>query len=168
MDHVGWNTMQVDGEWVPTFPRARYVVSRADLEHWQQAGDMLNPFETSVQPLLALGLVDAIDPPHHVSASVSLVSTPGHTPGHVSVQIESNGSRAMITGDVVHSPLQLVRPELSSVADVQPDEARRTRERLREQVGNEDVLLVGTHFPAPTVGRLVTDAAGEWRFAGGV
>ena len=72
--------------------------------------------------------------------------------------------RAVITVDMVHSPVQLVRPEWSSVADVDPDEARRTRERMRKQLGNEDVLIVGTHFPLPTVGRLVTDAAGEWCF----
>jgi len=164
MDHVGWNTMLMDGEWVPTFPRARYVMSRADLEHWQHVLDDWNPFEVSVQPLLARGLVDAIDPPHQVSASVSLISTPGHTPGHVSVQVDSNGSRAVITGDMVHSPVQLVRPEWSSLSDVDPDEARRTRERMRKQLGNHDVLIFGTHFPLPTVGRLVTDAAGEWSF----
>jgi glyoxylase-like metal-dependent hydrolase (beta-lactamase superfamily II) len=163
-DHVGWNTMLVDGEWIPTFPRARYVMSRADLEHWQQTPSVLNPFEVSVQPLLDRGLVDAIETPYQVSAGVSLIATPGHTPGHVSVQIDSNGSRAVITGDMVHSPVQLVRPEWSSVADSDPDEAMRTRERLRAQVGNQDVLIIGTHFPSPTAGRLVTDAAGEWRF----
>jgi glyoxylase-like metal-dependent hydrolase (beta-lactamase superfamily II) len=165
MDHVGWNTIAVDGEWVPTFPRARYVISRGDLEHWQGIDDMLNPFDVSVRPLLARGVVDVVEPTHHVSASVSLISTPGHTPGHVSVRIDSQGSCAIITGDMVHSPVQLVRPEWSSVADLDPDEARRTRERMRDQVGDEDVLIVGTHFPSPTVGRLVTDVNGDWRFA---
>jgi glyoxylase-like metal-dependent hydrolase (beta-lactamase superfamily II) len=100
------DTMLMDGEWVSTFRLARYVMSRADLEHWQHdVDDWANPFEVSVQPLLARGLVDAIDPPHQVSASVSLISPPGHTPGHVSVQVESNGSRAVITGDMVHSPV---------------------------------------------------------------
>jgi glyoxylase-like metal-dependent hydrolase (beta-lactamase superfamily II) len=166
-DHVGWNTMLVDGAWVPTFPRARYVISRVDLEHWQRAEAPLNPFEVfemSVQPLLARGLVDAIEPTHQVSPSVSLISTPGHTPGHVSVQIDSIGSQAMITGDIAHSPVQLVRPEWSSVADIDPDEARRTRDRMRERLGNRNVLIVGTHFPSPTAGRLITDAAGEWCF----
>jgi glyoxylase-like metal-dependent hydrolase (beta-lactamase superfamily II) len=166
-DHVGWNTMLVDGEWVPTFSRARYVMSRADLKHWQADAmlDASDVFEMSVQPLVARGMVDAIEPIHQVSASVSLIPTPGHTPGHISVQIDSNGSRAVITGDIAHSPVQLVRPEWSSVADVDPDEARRSRERMREQTGNQDVLIIGTHFPSPTAGRLVTDAAGEWRFA---
>jgi glyoxylase-like metal-dependent hydrolase (beta-lactamase superfamily II) len=174
-DHVGWNTMLVDDEWVPTFPRARYVFSRADIEHWQQERDMLKgqpprlevggcPFDVSVAPLLERGLVDAIEPTHQVSASVSLISTPGHTPGHVSVRIDSNGSSAVITGDMVHSPVQLVRPEWSSLADVDPERAQLTRERMREQWGNHDVLIVGTHFPFPTAGRLVSDAAGEWRF----
>jgi glyoxylase-like metal-dependent hydrolase (beta-lactamase superfamily II) len=163
-DHVGWNTVLVDGEWVPTFARARYIFSRADVDHWRHAGDTFNAFSTSVQPLLARGLVDEIEPTHQVSASMSLIATPGHTPGHVSVQIDSNGSQALITGDLAHSPVQLVRPEWSSVADVDPDEAQRTREQLRAQVGNRDVLIVGTHFPTPTVGRLVTDAGGEWCF----
>lgn len=163
-DHVGWNTMLVDGEWVPTFLRARYMFSRADIEHWQHIDGLFNPFNESVQPLLARGLVDAIEPTHQLSASVSLISTPGHTPGHMSVLIDSNGSRALITGDMVHSPVQLVRPEWSSAADVDPDEARRTRERVRDDIGNQDVLLIGTHFPSPTAGHLVTDETGAWRF----
>lgn len=175
-DHVGWNTMLLDGEWVPTFPKARYVMSRADIDHWRGAeasfvapgtpgmNDLVNPFEVSVEPLLERGVVDAIEPTYQVSASVSLIATPGHTPGHVSVRIDSNGSHALITGDMVHSPVQLVRPEWSSLADGDPDEARRTRERMCEQLSNQDVLIVGTHFPSPTAGRLVTDATGEWRF----
>jgi glyoxylase-like metal-dependent hydrolase (beta-lactamase superfamily II) len=80
------------------------------------------------------------------------------------VRIDSNGSSAVITGDMVHSPVQLVRPEWSSLADVDPERAQQTRERMREQFGNHDVLIVGTHFPSPTAGRIVSDAAGEWRF----
>ena len=164
MDHVGWNTMLVDNVWTPTFPRACYVMSRCDLDHWQHVEAFTNPFDVSVQPLLDRGLVDAVDAPHRISASVSLLATPGHTPGHVSVQIESNGARAMITGDMVHSPVQFVRPEWSSVADTDREAATRTREQVRDVVGNTDVLIIGTHFPSPTVGHLVSDATGQWRF----
>jgi glyoxylase-like metal-dependent hydrolase (beta-lactamase superfamily II) len=166
-DHVGWNTQLVDGSWEPSFPNARYVMSRADVDHWSRHEAILQPLEVflvSVQPLLDRGLVDVVEPPHQLSASVSLIPTPGHSPGHMSVQIESDGARGIITGDLAHSPVQLVRPEWSSLADVDPEEARRTREQLRERVGNEDVLIVGTHYPPPTVGRLRTDATGEWRF----
>jgi glyoxylase-like metal-dependent hydrolase (beta-lactamase superfamily II) len=166
-DHVGWNTTLVDGEWVPSFPRARYAMSRADIDHWSRNEAILQPFEVfqvSVQPLLDRDLVEVVEPPHQLSASVSLVPTPGHSPGHMSVQIDSGGARGIITGDLAHSPVQLVRPEWSSVADVDPVEAQRTRERLRERVGDQDVLIIGTHYPPPTVGRLVRDAAGAWRF----
>ena len=135
MDHVGWNTVLVDGHWVPTFPRARYVMTRADVEHWQQADAWVNAFATSVQPLLDHGVVDAVESTHRVSASVSLTPTPGHTPGHASVRIDSKGSHAVITGDMVHSPVQLVRPEWSSVADSDAEEATRSRHTMREYAG---------------------------------
>jgi glyoxylase-like metal-dependent hydrolase (beta-lactamase superfamily II) len=163
LDHVGWNTLQEGGRWVPTFRRARYVMSRADVEHWRKAEDALSPFAISVQPLIGRGLVDAVDLDHRISPSVALLPTPGHTPGHVSVRIESRGESAVITGDMVHSPVQLARPQWSSMADEDPDEAVRSRDRLLDWVGGTGVLVLGTHFPGPTAGRVMRDGE-TWRF----
>ena len=165
VDHVGWNTQQIDGEWVPTFARARYLMSRLDLDYWSGREARHNPFSVSVQPVIDAGLVDAVETDHRVSPSVALLPTPGHTPGHVSVHITSRGESAVITGDMVHSPVQFARPEWSSVADTDRDEATRSRERLITLAGERGVVVIGTHFPAPTAGHLVRDHA-SWRFEG--
>jgi glyoxylase-like metal-dependent hydrolase (beta-lactamase superfamily II) len=163
VDHVGWNTQLVDGVWVPTFPNARYVMTEPDLEHWRTVEGRHNPFAVSVQPLIDAGRVDAVPPDHRVSPSVSLLPTPGHTPGHASVQVESRGATAVITGDMVHSPVQFARPDWSSVADTDRDEAQRSRERIVALAGGRAVLVIGTHFPSPTAGHLVRDGE-SWRF----
>ena len=165
VDHVGWNTHLIDGRWVPTFSRARYLMSRLDLEHWRGRDVLHNPFAVSVQPVIDAGLVDAVETDHRVSHSVSLIPTPGHTPGHVSVRIDSGGESAIITGDMVHSPVQFARPDWSSVADTDRDEASRSRERLVAMAGGRDVVVIGTHFPPPTAGHLVRDQV-AWRFVG--
>jgi glyoxylase-like metal-dependent hydrolase (beta-lactamase superfamily II) len=163
VDHVGWNTLQEGGRWLPTFRRARYVLSKADVEYWGKAEAALSPFAISVQPLLDRGLVDAVELDQRISPSVSLMPTPGHTPGHVSVRIESRGQSAVITGDMVHSPVQLARPEWSSIGDTDSDEAIRSRQRLLEHAGGRGVLVMGTHFPGLTAGRIERDGR-NWRF----
>ena len=164
VDHVGWNTQLVDDVWVPTFPNARYVMSQQDLDYWSEHEALHNPFAVSVQPVVDAGLVDAVATDHRVSPSVALLPTPGHTPGHVSVHITSGGESAIITGDMVHSPVQFARPEWSSVADTDSDEATRSRERLVAMAGGATTLVIGTHFPPPTAAHLVHDGEG-WIFA---
>jgi glyoxylase-like metal-dependent hydrolase (beta-lactamase superfamily II) len=162
-DHVGWNTQLIDGVWVPTFPKARYLMTKLDLDHWSANEARHNPFAISVQPVIEAGLVDAVALDHRVSPSISLTSTPGHTPGHVSVRIASRGETAIITGDMVHSPVQFARPDWSSVADTDRDEAMRSRERLVALAGGQPLLVIGTHFPPPTAGHIVRDGE-SWRF----
>jgi glyoxylase-like metal-dependent hydrolase (beta-lactamase superfamily II) len=138
-------------------------MSAADVEHWRKAEEPLSPFAVSVQPLVERGVVDAVALDHRISPSVSLLPTPGHTPGHVSVRIESRGESAVITGDMVHSPVQLARPQWSSIADSDADEAIRSRQRLLDLAGGSGVLVMGTHFPGRTAGRVERDG-GSWRF----
>ena len=102
---------------------------------------------------------------HRVSPSVALLPTPGHTPGHVSVHITSGGESAVITGDMVHSPVQFARPEWSSVADTDSAEAVRSRERLVAIAGGATTLVIGTHFPPPTAGTSRARRRG-WTFSG--
>lgn len=165
LDHVGWNTIEIDGRIEPTFANAHYVMSAADIDHYRERPSFANPFELSVAPLLAAGLVDAVVAPHTITPSVSLVPTPGHTPGHASVRIESDREVAYITGDMVHSPIQFAYPDWKSIADVDPDQAARSRHWLIGEVGDTPMRVVGTHFAAPTVGHVVRDDHG-WRFVG--
>jgi len=162
VDHVGWNTMLVDGRWVPTFPNARYLMGRVEYAHWRDHGereDQRAVFADSVQPVFDAGLVELVETDHHIDATVSLIPTLGHTPGHVSVRISSRGQEALITGDFMHHPCQIARPEWASTADSDPVAARVTREQMLAGLAHTPVLVIGTHFAAPTAGRIVRDGA---------
>jgi glyoxylase-like metal-dependent hydrolase (beta-lactamase superfamily II) len=160
-DHVGWNTILVNGQWVPTFRKARYVVAKPEYEYWKAASEEekasnLPTFDDALLPLFEAGVVDLVEVDHRVSDSIRLVSTPGHTPGHVSVSITSQGESALITGDCAHHPVQLEEPGWYSLADADPDMSSATRQRLVRQYADTSVLILGTHFPPPTAGHLVT------------
>jgi glyoxylase-like metal-dependent hydrolase (beta-lactamase superfamily II) len=159
VDHCGWNTMLEDGKWVPTFPKARYLIGKTEYEHWRSEGgrEQQEILDDSVQPIFAAGLAQLVEPDHRLSDEIRLVPTHGHTPGHVSVVIESEGARAIISGDFLHHPCQIAHPEWSSVADSDPELARVTRRRVVDEVARDHSLFIGTHFPAPTAGRIVRD-----------
>jgi glyoxylase-like metal-dependent hydrolase (beta-lactamase superfamily II) len=160
VDHVGWNTMLVDGEWVPTFAAARYLMGRVEFAHWRaQRGrdDMAAVFADSVGPIHAAGLADLVETDHRICDEVSLVPTIGHTPGHVSVRISSEGEEALITGDFMHHPCQIARPDWCSTADSDQAAARHTRERMLQELSQRPVLVIGTHFAGATAGRIVRD-----------
>ena len=165
VDHVGWNTMRQDGAWVPTFPNARYLMGRAEYAHWagpHEREDMRTVFADSVAPVFEAGLVDLVETDHRICEELSLIPTLGHTPGHVSLRIESRGERGLITGDFLHHPCQIAHPEWSSTADWDPAEAQRTRERMFAELAGAPVLVLGTHFAGATAGRIVRDGA-VWR-----
>jgi glyoxylase-like metal-dependent hydrolase (beta-lactamase superfamily II) len=158
VDHVGWNTVLRDGKWVPTFPNARYYLSRADVDYWSTTpspdGDL---FGDSVRPIIEAGLHELVDPPYAVTDEVVLEPTPGHSPGHVSVRIRSRGIEAVITGDVMHHPVQCARPAWASAFDEDVAEAEKTRREFLAHHADGDVLVIGTHFGAPTAGHIVRD-----------
>ena len=152
-DHVGWNTMKVGDTWVPTFPEARYLFGRAEYAHWSNAAADDNiDFRYSVDPIVEAGLADFVEEDHRLTEEVRLEPTPGHTPGHVSVQIESRGERAVITGDMVHHPVQLAEPTWGSHPDARPQQAIETRRAFVERYGDAPVLVIGTHFAGPGAG----------------
>jgi glyoxylase-like metal-dependent hydrolase (beta-lactamase superfamily II) len=160
-DHVGWNTRLVDGEWVVTFPAARYLFARPEWEHWSVTEhDYTNVGET-VRPVLDAGQADLVAVDHRVSEHVRLEPTPGHTPGHVSVVIESAGERAVITGDMAHHPLQFADPDLSMPADSDQAQAAATRRRFLAERAADGALVIGTHFAGATAGRIVADGDGD-------
>ena len=168
VDHVGWNTMLVNGRWVPTFPNARYLLGRAEWEHWSREppGPDRDARDDSVRPVLEAGLADLVAIDHRITSEVFLEPTPGHTPGHVSVRIVSHGEEAVITGDLMHHPVQCAEPDWANRFDVDPAAARRTRRAFLERHADRPVLVLGTHFATPTGGRVVRDGA-VWRFQPG-
>ncbi|MFJ4821081.1 MBL fold metallo-hydrolase [Streptomyces sp. NPDC088801] len=160
-DHVGWNTRATDGAWLPTFPGARYVTSRVEREFW--AGYAMDEarrqlFRDSVIPVEEAGLLDLLDIPAEgteVAPGVRLVPTPGHTPGHVAVELTSRGRTAMITGDCVHHPVQLAAPGVGACVDIDPVRSEASRRELLGSLAGTDTLLLGTHFAPPTAGYVV-------------
>ncbi|MFD9324754.1 MBL fold metallo-hydrolase [Streptomyces sp. NPDC060065] len=167
-DHVGWNTRLSDGLWIPTFPHARYLASRAEWDYWASA-DMDEPrrqmFRDSVHPLRDSGQIDLVDVPEQgceVAQGVRLIPTPGHTPGQFAVELHGTNRSALITGDSIHHPVQLSHSHLTSSADTDPGQAVRTRNKLLTDLADTDTLLLGTHFPQPTAG-VVRSQGGHYR-----
>ena len=154
VDHVGWNTQLVDGTWVPTFPNAEYLFVRPEFEHWAAEPQDYGPvFEDSVQPIIDAGLATVVEADHQITANISLELTAGHTPGHVSVVIESGNDMALITGDMTHHPVQFSHPEMASSADWRQDMSTATRFEAYKK-WSDGRLVIGTHFAGRTAGRL--------------
>ncbi|MDH5291854.1 MAG: MBL fold metallo-hydrolase [Acidimicrobiia bacterium] len=163
VDHVGWNTRLVDGAWVPTFPNARYLFVDREYEHWRSAPGLFGTedvFGDSVAPIVEAGLSDLVAIDHVLSDTVRFQPTTGHTPGHISVVVESDGQRAIITGDMVHSPLQIADPDLCSMFDTDSDEARATRRNVFPAWADGETVVIGTHFGSPTGGTMHPDGDG--------
>jgi glyoxylase-like metal-dependent hydrolase (beta-lactamase superfamily II) len=162
VDHVGWNTRLVDGAWIPTFPHARYLFGAADVEYWAQSEDPLHApaFADSVQPVIDAGLVDVVAVDTAVTSDVQLRRTPGHTPGHISMWIND---RCVITGDVLHHPIQCRHPEWTARGDADPGTARATRRELLAAAAATNALVLGTHFAGRGAGHVLSTEDG-YRF----
>ena len=159
-DHVGWNTRLENGHWVPTFPNARYVFSRKDYEFFRsQTHEAHNreAFLDSVLPVVEAGLADIVESEHCVHREIEdgiwLQDAAGHSPGCVVVNARRGGAQAMFLGDVLHHPIQLVRPDLPFFADEDRVGACATRERLLAEAADKGAILYPAHFPDQPAGR---------------
>ncbi|HEX4506715.1 MAG TPA: MBL fold metallo-hydrolase, partial [Alphaproteobacteria bacterium] len=163
-DHVGWNTTKQGDVWVPTFPNARYLFSKNEWDHWNSAQEKgyAMTLNECVQPIIDAGLADLVEMDHTITDTVRLMPTPGHTPGHVSVSIVSQGQKALITGDTVFHPVQWAEIEWGSDADHDVTAARAMRRQLRDMCETEDRLVIGTHFAAPSSGHVVREKDNWW------
>ena len=157
VDHVGWNTRLENGRWVPTFPRARHLFARREWEHWstEDDDDTKRIMADSVRPVIDAGLTQLVDMDHKVSSEIWFEPTPGHTPGHVSVRLSSEGVEAVITGDLMHHPVQMAELGWSTTFDSDVEHARKTRREFCERYADGPVTVLGTHFNHPTAGRIV-------------
>jgi glyoxylase-like metal-dependent hydrolase (beta-lactamase superfamily II) len=164
VDHVGWNTLWTGEQWVPTFPNARYLVHAKEWAYWnaEAADEQRQILDDSVQPVVDAGLMDQVATDHAVCDEVRLEPTPGHTPGHVSVRITSQGQQALITGDFMHHPCQMEHLDWGSTADWDKPAAKATRERMMTSLAADQTLVIGTHFATPTAGRVKPNPDGGW------
>jgi len=157
VDHCGWNTRQVDGRWVPTFPNAKYLFARPEYEASAAANSIV--FRENVLPVIEAGQAELVDLDHEIEHGIRFEPTLGHTPGHVAVSLASKGTHAVMSGDLIHSPLQLAFPEWSPKVDWDRALSARTRRRFLEQHADRDVIVMTAHFPQPSMGQVL--AAGD-------
>jgi glyoxylase-like metal-dependent hydrolase (beta-lactamase superfamily II) len=158
VDHVGWNTRLENGRWVPTFPKARYVMADRELEFWtarEKTDPALCPWVTdSVLPIIAAKRAEIVKSNHELSDLVKLIPTPGHTIDHYSVHVGKAGADAVVTGDMIHSPIQARYPELGMMSDWNSEVAGRSRRELFGRFCDTSTLMCTAHFPQPSTGRL--------------
>jgi glyoxylase-like metal-dependent hydrolase (beta-lactamase superfamily II) len=160
-DHVGWNTRLENGRWAPTFPNAKYVISKKECEPFAQEtaraslpAPLVSVYEDSVLPVIAAGQVEQVDGTVEIIDSITIEPAPGHAPGHCIVRVGGNGNIALFTGDAIHSPIQIAYPEVNSTFCSESLMAIQTRRRILEDCAENDHLLVPAHFGPPHVGRI--------------
>jgi glyoxylase-like metal-dependent hydrolase (beta-lactamase superfamily II) len=163
-DHVGWNTRLVGGRWVPTFPNARYVFHKDEIAHWGTHGyHVTGPgtgdgcYEDSVLPVIAAGKAELVGNDFAVDDTFTIVPSPGHSPGHFCVEVRAGGRRAVVSGDVVHHPIQMAHPEWNSRFCLDQAQARDTRKRFVEAHADTGTTILAAHFASPTAGRIMSD-----------
>ena len=170
VDHVGWNTKLLDGRWVPTFPNAKYIFSRNEFELWAaryEKGETVPVplvYEDSVLPIVEAGQAIIVEDTHQIDDGMWLEPAPGHTPGHVMLNLKSGEETALMSGDVIHHPLQLIRPEWSSRACADPHLSAVSRTKMLERVADTNTLLCPAHFGSPTMGHVISHATDGFRY----
>lgn len=158
-DHVGWNTRLQDGRWVPTFPNARYIFARDEFAHRerlhrQNLADGYGAFADSVLPVVASGQALLVDSDFALDDCVRLAPAAGHTPGNVVIHLCADGAAAVLSGDVMHHPLQVAHPEWSSAFCEDPALSAAYRRSFLDSHADTNTLILPAHFPAPTAGRI--------------
>ena len=149
-DHCGWNTRLIDGRWVPTFPNARYIISETEIRHSAAAG--APAYQESVLPCIETGQVIAAGNDFALDDNVWVEPTPGHTPGHIAVHLKSGKQRAVLCGDVIHSPIQCLYPHWQYWIDYDSGQANDTRRKFLEEQCEQQRLVLTAHFPGSSMG----------------
>lgn len=161
-DHIGWNTYRKDNAWVPTFPNATYLFVKEEYDYWkgnpekEMEDDKLG-FADSIEPIVGAGLAKLVPSDFKLDEHISLIPTPGHTPGHISVKIQANDKTAIISGDIIHHPIQLAYPDWTTGFDSLEDAATQSKLELLEDLADTKTLFIGTHFANPVAGYIVRD-----------
>lgn len=162
VDHVGWNTRQENGRWVPTFPKARYVFAKQEFDYWteQNAKAAVPPFADSVLPVVEAKRHEVVTNDHQIGDHVRILPTPGHTPGHVAFTFGRGKDDAVFSGGLMHTPIQTLYPEMSVKFDVDQAAAATTRRSFLERYCDTDTLCCTAHFPSPSVGKIRRKGSG--------
>ncbi|WP_243061895.1 MBL fold metallo-hydrolase [Humibacter sp. RRB41] len=169
-DHIGWNTRLVDGEWVPTFPNAEYLLPAEDLAFWDPANGNATimgagahtAWADSIAPIIAAGQVTSWSGSHRIDDALILEAAPGHTPGASILRLVSGGAEVLFIGDTLHSPAQVRDIHTSSCFDEDAVEAHLTRDRIFSEAAEKGILMFPAHFGGHS-GFKVEKRDGEFR-----
>ena len=161
-DHCGWNTRLVDGRWVPTFPNAKYIFSKREYDTWaSETKKGANPpgkvWLQNCEPIVEAGQALLVADDFALDDMGWVTATPGHSPGHVCVNLKSGGQRGLFSGDVMHHAIQCIEPDWSSCFCWDASQSALTRRQVLESVGDTDTIVMPAHFPGPTAGCVVSD-----------
>jgi glyoxylase-like metal-dependent hydrolase (beta-lactamase superfamily II) len=152
-DHVGWNTVLRNGRWVPTFPNAQYLFSQREYDHaatFQHPNPIMRQaFVDSVLPVVESGQALMIQDGHEVDDLFTVQLAPGHTPGNAMLRLKTPAQEAMFVGDVIHHPIQVYHPELSTLACLDPQASQQSRLRMLNHCCEHHALMLPAHFAAP-------------------
>jgi len=163
-DHIGWNVLYEDDVPRATFPNARYVVARADWDHYSKPENANDAFDQQVRPLEALGVLDLVDGVHQLRSGISTLPTNGHTPGHQCVLVESGGETGVITGDLFHNVAQISEPDWCPVFDWNTTHSARSRRNLLDRAERENWTVFSGHLGIDkSIGKVVrTGEKASW------
>lgn len=162
VDHCGWNTRLVDGRWTPTFPNAKYILAADEYAACEAEGTAV--FRENVLPIMEAKQAVLVDTDYAFDDEVWLTPAPGHTAGHVAVNIASRGQNAIMIGDMMHSPIQLAHPEWSPNFDFDMALSTETRKQFLDSHCETETLVLTAHFPSPSVGHVVPHAERAFDF----
>jgi glyoxylase-like metal-dependent hydrolase (beta-lactamase superfamily II) len=156
-DHVGWNTVLEDGRWVPTFPNARYLAPKIDFDFFMEdfksnPNGLASAFPDSMLPIIDAGLLDTYPETAVIADTLHVRSARGHTPGMVSLRIGSGSEQGIFSADILHHPLQIIRPDWNTAFCILPDDAARTRAAFLAEAADSGALFMPCHFPWPGCG----------------
>ena len=170
VDHVGWNTRLENGRWVPTFPNARYLFARKELEHWEREARETGLPRTgdyvvdSVLPIIEAKRHVLVEMDHAIEDRVVLYPLAGHTPGQVGLHFHGGGREGLVVGDLMHHALQCKYPDWSTNFCTDPAAARVTRKAVFERYADTDTVIFPAHFPSPSGGVIRRAGPGSYRF----
>lgn len=159
-DHIGWNLLSKDGKYTPTFPNAQYYVSAKDWEACHDPALIEDRFPNApecVWPLEDLGVLNLMENGHGITSEITTLATPGHTPGHMSLLISSQGENGLVLGDVLHNTAQIENVDWVSRADIDPTQTRITRREMMDRLERDGIPVAAVHLASPGFGKIVRE-----------
>jgi len=165
-DHVGWNTIMDNGEWVPTFPNAQYLFAETEYQFWsKEQKNSSNPIlmgshKDSVLPVIQSGQATLVDSNYEIETGLNFEPAYGHTPGSIILHVEDRKHEAVVCGDVMHHPVQVRHPDWSSAFCENPVLAAKYRWGMLKRFSGSGAIILPAHFLSPFYGPVEKEGKG--------